>query len=129
MKNIRLLFEQVVRQEAGRNRAGTINLVITDDTRIRKLNKKFRKKDKATDVLSFNIDDPEDKDSVFGEIYISDETAKRQARQYGVTDREEYLRLVGHGLLHLFGYDHMKKNESEKMHAREEYFLKKIERR
>lgn len=123
MKNIRSLFEQVVRREAGRGWQGAVNLVITDDARMRELNNKFRKKDKATDVLSFNIDEPDDRDGIFGEIYISDQTARRQARQYGVTDGEEFLRLVGHGLLHLFGYDHIKKAEAVKMREREEFYL------
>ncbi|MFZ5980423.1 MAG: rRNA maturation RNase YbeY [Candidatus Zixiibacteriota bacterium] len=122
LKNIRFVFDEIVRREADRDWTGTVNLIITDDVCIRKLNRQFRKKDRATDVLSFNIDQPVDRDSIFGEIYISDPTVRRQARQYGVTDRDEYLRLVGHGLLHLFGYDHMKKYEAEEMRAREEFY-------
>jgi rRNA maturation RNase YbeY len=58
-----------------------------------------------------------------GEIYISLEQARRQAREYKVTLKEELLRLATHGTLHLLGYDHKKKNQAKIMKAKEEKYL------
>jgi probable rRNA maturation factor len=103
--------------------------VFTTDRRIRALNKKFRNLDRPTDVLSFGFDDPEDPEDTFGEIYVSVPTAKRQARQYGITLTDELLRLACHGVLHLFGYDHVKTAEAKEMEAREDHFLKRLGRK
>ena len=67
-------------------------------------------------------------DGVFGEIYISAETARRQAAEYETSLGDEYLRLVCHGLLHLFGFDHMKKSDEKEMKAREEQYLSLVGR-
>ena len=120
---IRRLFELVSRSEGRPSRAGTVNLVFTGDARLRKLNARFRGLAKATDVLSFNIDDPADEDGVFGEVYISVQTATRQARQRGSTLAQEYLRLSCHGFLHLFGHDH-RVYEGSAMERREDHFLR-----
>ncbi|HUV31039.1 MAG TPA: rRNA maturation RNase YbeY [Acidobacteriota bacterium] len=124
---IRRLFELVVDGEADPGWQGSVNLILTTDRRIRKLNREFLGKDSATDVLSFNIDDPQSRRSVFGEIYISVDTAARQARQHGASLAREYLRLIGHGLLHLFGYDHEKKRPAARMRQREDYYLSRLE--
>jgi len=125
---IKRLFDEFTTRKARRSVRGTVNLVITDDKNIRRLNRKFRRKDKATDVLSFNLDNPEDDDSVFGEIYISAETARRQATEYETTLSEEYLRLFCHGLLHLFGFDHVKKTDEKIMKAIENQYLESVGR-
>lgn len=77
-------------------------MVLVDDEQIRELNRRFRRKDKATDVLSFTMNE----DGNLGDIAISVETTKRNARRYGVTYRTELKRLVIHGVLHVLGYDH-----------------------
>lgn len=120
------LFEMIVEGEAKKRWDGQVNLVFTDDRRMRKLNHDFRSKDRSTDVLSFNIDDPNDAEAVFGEIYISVPFARRQAESYGGTMSEEILRLFSHGLLHLFGYDHHETSDSIRMEKRHEYYLRKL---
>ncbi len=120
---LRALCAKVCAGEAPSGFKSQINVVITDDAAIRRLNKTHRRKDKATDVLSFNLDNPESRESVFGEIYISAPTAARQASAYGGTLTEEYLRLVCHGILHLFGYDHHNRQDEKVMKAREEKYL------
>lgn len=92
---------------------GKINLVLMSDREIRKLNARFRKKDKATDVLAF----PMGEDGILGDIAISTETAKRNAKRFAVSYKDEMKRLVIHGVLHLLGYDHSK----EMRHAEEVY--------
>jgi rRNA maturation RNase YbeY len=106
-----------------------LNVVITDDKRIRLLNREFRKKDKATDVLSFpQLTKAELAGrkrgfvgSYLGDLVISSETTLKQAQEFGVSKREELLRLVVHGVLHLCGYDHEKvpQAEAQRMRRRE----------
>ena len=100
-----------------------VNIVFVNDKQIASLNKKFRKISKPTDVLSFNLEDKPSRDSIFGEIYISTDTAVRNAEKFGITFRNEMLRLCCHGFLHLLGYDHEKPKERVIMQEREHYFL------
>lgn len=94
------------------------NLIFCDNKKIRELNKHYRKKNKATDVLSFPFDDID----LLGEIYISLEMAKKQAKEFKVSLKEEIVRLFVHGLLHLIGYDHNKKNDKELMQMLENFY-------
>jgi probable rRNA maturation factor len=122
-KKIQALFEMVAAREARPTWSADVNLVITTDQKIRILNRQYRGQDKPTDVLSFNIDAPVKKGGIFGEIYISAMTAKRQADQNSVSLIDEYLRLFCHGLLHLFGYDHKKASDSARMKEIEDSLL------
>ena len=120
------LFDKIMNKETEPNAGSRINLVFTTKKRIQQLNKSYRGKDKATDVLSFNLNDSGGDDSVFGEIYISTAIARVQALKFANTFGQELLRLTCHGLLHLLGYDHLKKNDAVKMQNRERYFLSKL---
>ncbi|MDD3732225.1 MAG: rRNA maturation RNase YbeY [candidate division Zixibacteria bacterium] len=120
---IKRLFEKITSGEAGFTGPGTVNLIITKDKNIRRLNRSFRRQDRATDVLSFNIDAATDDTDIFGEIYISAPTALKQAAFYGVSPAAEYLRLFCHGLLHLAGYDHRTKKDEKEMQSRTEHYL------
>ncbi len=122
------LCEMVIREEADHAPAGRVNLVFTTDRKIRKLNRDFRGSDRTTDVLAFNLDDPQDKDGTAGEIYICVGTATRQAKEYGHPLSTEILRLACHGLLHLLGYDHARAGDEKKMREREDYFLDRLSR-
>ena len=94
-----------------------IELILTDNREMRELNKKYRNIDKATDVLSFPIDDIPH--SPLGSIIISMDKAKEEALRLGHTIENEIALLFIHGLLHLVGYDHesdggeMRKMEKE----------------
>jgi probable rRNA maturation factor len=81
---------------------GTMTVAIVSDARLRALNRKFRKEDKATDVLSFPADEP----GYLGDVVISSGVAARQARAAGHSLATELRVLALHGLLHLLGYDH-----------------------
>jgi probable rRNA maturation factor len=102
----------------GRARSST-TLVFTDDDEIRALNRDFRKHDRATDVLSFHLQelagegDPAGDGVELGDIVISVETARRRAR--GKRLVSELERLAIHGLCHLFGHDHQRKPEATVM--------------
>lgn len=100
-----------------------IGLVLTDDDEIHALNRDFRGKDKPTDVLSFSQLEGEELagGTFLGDVVISIDTAERQARARKLTLEEELLRLMIHGTLHLFGYDHenVPPSEAARMRRRE----------
>ncbi len=77
-------------------------IAFVSDNRIRELNRQFRGMDKATDVLSFPAEEPDN----LGDIAVSVETAAKQAKENGFSFDEEIAQLILHGLLHLSGYDH-----------------------
>jgi probable rRNA maturation factor len=84
---------------------GMVNVLLTSSAEMKSLNRRFRRKDKPTDVLSFPAD-PNVQKQVAGEIAISAEIATRNARELGHSPADEVKILVLHGVLHLRGYDH-----------------------
>ncbi len=93
---------------------------------IQKLNREFRGKNKATDVLSFESDDP----SSLGELAISPEVITKQAREHGLLVREELGYMVLHGFLHLLGYDHETgKRDAKKMFELQDGLFEKLVKR
>ncbi|HOP07835.1 MAG TPA: rRNA maturation RNase YbeY [candidate division Zixibacteria bacterium] len=121
------LFEIVMRGERRLKLKGQVNLVFVGDQRIRELNRLYRGKDKPTDVLSFNLDEPVETEAVFGELYISIPTAQRQASENDLSLTRELTRLTCHGLLHLLGYDHERSVADERlMFERQELYLQKV---
>jgi probable rRNA maturation factor len=99
-----------------------LSLAFVGDAEIRRLNRKFRKKDKATDVLSFPLsEEAADGKFYLGDIVISVPTAKRQAAEIGHPLERELEYLTIHGFLHLLGYDHDDGPEAEEAKVREMY--------
>jgi probable rRNA maturation factor len=96
---------------------GDVTVVLTTDRAIRALNRKYRGHDRPTDVLSFDIGQGLDSGDPFGDVVISVETARRQAREYDAPLQTELVRLLVHGTLHLCGYDHQERREAAKMHG------------
>ena len=96
----------VAPRTAARTRSVTVTVVITTDRRIRRLNRRWRGTDKATDVLSFPAGEDPGPARHLGDLVISRETAARQARNEGHSLGTELRVLALHGLLHLLGYDH-----------------------
>jgi probable rRNA maturation factor len=84
---------------------GVVNVVVTSSYELRALNHRFRGKDQPTDVLSF-VPDPDFVSGLAGDIAISAEIAKQNARRLGHSTAQEIKILVLHGVLHLAGYDH-----------------------
>lgn len=86
---------------------GEIGVLICGDEAIRSLNRTFRGKDVATDVLAFPAGDrPPDGPTYLGDIAISLDMARRQAAAAGVNELTELALLLVHGILHLLGHDH-----------------------
>lgn len=109
-----------------------ISVFITDDTEMKKLNKEYLNRDYTTDVLSFEIKEKlEDNSLYLGDIVVNKDQAKRQCREYGNDLEEEISELVGHGVLHLLGIHHdgdgkpLKKESKESLEKIEKKLVKK----
>lgn len=104
------------------------NVIIVDNNKIHQINKEYRNIDRETDVISFALEDNEDDSEsneirVLGDIYISIDKAKAQAKEYGHSLKRELCFLTTHGFLHLLGYDHMKKEDEKIMFPLQEKIL------
>ncbi len=102
-------------------------ILLTTNKIIKKLNNKFRKKNKTTDVLSFPFNEKIKKNSFLGDIAISYEIVKK--RSYNSSFVKELDKLWIHGLLHLLGYNHKKLRDYSKMQNKEKKILKNFENR
>jgi probable rRNA maturation factor len=124
-KRWREFAEQALQAIGAEEREATV--VFVSDPAIRKLNRQFRGKDHATDVLSFPSQ-PEsfeaDAETKLGEIVISLDRAQAQAKENGLTLVNEIEQLILHGLLHLSGYDH--ETDSGEMNQLELKLRKKL---
>ena len=119
-----------------------INLVITDNEEIKRVNEEFRDIHAPTDVLSFpmipfavpadydvieedinSYVDPDSEEIVLGDIMISAEKVIEQAREYGHSQKREFAFLVAHSMLHLLGYDHMTPEEAAVMEEKQRNIL------
>ena len=103
------------------------NVIIIDNEEIHKINREYRNIDRPTDVISFALEDDDtfiktDK-RILGDIYISIDKAREQANEYGHILLRELCFLTIHGILHLLGYDHMKKEDEEIMFGLQERIL------
>lgn len=105
-----------------------LSLVLSDDARIRALNKSWRGKDKPTNVLSFPGDDGEEPPfgPLLGDIVIALETVEREARELAKPFNEHFTHLIVHGTLHLFGYDHQIDEEAEEMEDAERRIMARL---
>jgi probable rRNA maturation factor len=121
-----------------------VSILFCDDSFIRGLNKDYRGKDKATDVLSFGMVESADEESsgewsvgdriespILGDVVISLETAARQHEQFGTTYEEELVRLLVHGIHHLMGFEHegVTKGIALKMKRSENSVFEKVRNR
>ena len=120
-------------------------LILTDDPSIRRLNREYRQIDRATDVLSFPMQEPDafldyalleekqedhfDPDTgelLLGDIIISLDRVTKQAEAYGHSVKREYAFLIAHSMLHLFGYDHEDPDEAKKMEEKQRIILERL---
>ena len=139
------VFEQVaeaVLDQEGCPYETEISLLVTNNFEIREFNKDNRGINQETDVLSFpNIDyvtpscfdgledaeadffDPDSGELILGDIIISAEKVKEQAKEYGHSEKREFAFLIAHSMFHLCGYDHMEKEEEAIMIEKQESVL------
>ncbi|MCI9682581.1 MAG: rRNA maturation RNase YbeY [Lachnospiraceae bacterium] len=122
-----------------------VSLLLTNNKNIRQLNQEYRGIDRATDVLSFPMltyDSPSDfscaeteahgcfhpdtGELLLGDIIISMEKVREQAKKYGHSEEREYAFLIAHSMLHLCGYDHMEPEEAKEMEDRQSAILRSL---
>lgn len=122
-----------------------INVLLTDNEGILQFNMQYRKIDRPTDVLSFpNLSyehpaefeqaaqseadcfNPETGELVLGDIIISVDKVKEQAKNYGHSERREFAFLIAHSMFHLCGYDHMEETEAKQMEEKQNAVLEKL---
>ena len=104
-----------------------INLRLLNDKEMKKLNMQFRQKDKTTNVLSFPNDDISVKQTKnIGDIAISIEYVKAEAKKEGKTFDDHIIHMLAHGVYHILGYDHENNENAVIMESKEIQTLKKI---
>jgi probable rRNA maturation factor len=122
-----------------------ISLLLTDNDKIRQINREYRSIDRATDVLSFPMvtyDSPSDfahaetdaascfhpetGELLLGDIIISMEKVREQAKKYGHSEEREYAFLITHSVLHLLGYDHIEAEQAREMEDRQNAILRSL---
>ena len=116
------------------NETGDFSVTFVSDDEIRNLNREFRNIDSPTDILTFRLADgeddfpsPEGEEVELGDIFISLESMRRNASEFGVDENDELRRLLLHGLMHLRGWDHRTNDfTSEPMLIEQERILKEI---
>lgn len=121
-----------------------VNVTLTDNAAIQEMNREFRNIDSPTDVLSFPMVDyeapsdftlcelsdeyfePDSGELLLGDIVLSLDKIKEQAVAYGHSEKREIAFLTAHSMLHLFGYDHMTKEGSQKMEEKQEQICQAV---
>lgn len=119
-----------------------VNVLITDNQGIQRVNEQFRGKNVPTDVLSFpaipfqkesdfsivekaqsDYFEPETGELILGDIMLSAEKVKEQAQKFGHSEKREFGFLIAHSMLHLCGYDHMEAEEAKRMEQKQKEIL------
>ncbi len=114
-----------------------MTITFTTPEEIKKINKKYRKIDRATDVLSFPMFEKAELDEkiknkdflyedVLGDVIISIDKVKEQAEEYGHSFERELSYMLVHGFYHLMGYDHIKEEDKKIMRPKEEKILNEL---
>ena len=115
-------------RHTGAKGAISVGVVFVGSRMMRKINKEYNNKDKATDVLSFGRANqfivPEKVGDYLGEIIVCPQIVKDQAKQFKIDFMQEFAHVIIHGTLHLLGYEHEhSKADAKKMHAKEEEIM------
>lgn len=111
---LRLVAESEIR------RLGQISIIFCSDNYILDINQKFLQHDYFTDIITFDYCEG---DRLSGDIFISVDTVRENAVEYGTDFKDELNRVIVHGLLHLIGYDDHSKKEIAEMRSKEDYYL------
>lgn len=101
---------------------GDINYIFCTDEYLLDLNKKFLNHDYFTDIISFQSD----KDPIAGDIYISIERVKENAKNLKLKFQDEIFRVISHGLLHFMGYKDKTAKEQTTMRSKEDELIQKL---
>ena len=117
-RELKKYIEKVIREE--RKVPGDLNFILTNDDKIKRINREFMGRNYTTDVIAFNYNEGK---TINGELYVSLETVFKNSKIYGVSFRKEVIRVIIHGVLHLCGYNDKELSESIAMKEKEEEYL------
>ena len=110
-----------------KKRDSVVNLKIVGNAEMQQLNKEFRNKDRATNVLSFTNDDlSKDVTKNIGDIAISYDFVKQEAKDHGKSFSDHVIHMLVHGIYHILGYDHEDDISAEVLESKEIYILDKL---
>ena len=115
---VALLVRQILEEEGKKSRS--VNIVFVDDDYLSGVNRRFLNHDYRTDVICFDLSEDT---NIEGEIYISVDRARVQAKRYKVSPEQEMLRLMVHGVLHLSGWDDVSRSQKLRMRKREDAII------
>jgi probable rRNA maturation factor len=118
-KRIKFFIQEIFKCE--KIRLVRLQYIFCSDAFLLKINKKFLNHSFYTDILTFNLNGRNQ--DINGEIYISIDRVKENAALFKTTFKEELLRVLIHGALHLCGYNDVTRIEIKKMRRKEEYYL------
>lgn len=112
---------------AGRLARGReLSVLVVGPARSRSLNRRYRGKDHATNVLSFAPEGDSSRALLLGDLVICPQVLAREARAQGKAERAHWMHLVIHGVLHLAGYDHQRPSDARRMERRETQLLRTL---
>lgn len=127
LSELEVYIKNILEKEMKEEKEVYVSLLLTDNTNIRNINREYRNKDSATDVISFAyLEVEEEFESPYislGDIVISLEKVEEQAKEYGHSFKREFFYVLTHGLLHLLGYDHIEEVDKIEMRKKEEEIL------
>ncbi len=104
-----------------------LSIVLCSDEHLLGINRQYLQHDYYTDIITFDETDYEEL-IISGDIMISIDTVKANAKEYGVSTWNELMRIIIHGVLHLCGYKDKEEEEEKVMHQREDFYLEQAEK-
>ncbi|MFD1630103.1 rRNA maturation RNase YbeY [Pseudopedobacter beijingensis] len=107
--------------EAEKHQLGELNFILCTDEYLLKINQEYLDHDTYTDIITF--DNSEEEGWIYGDIFISIERIKENAKSFGVKTADELHRVIIHGTLHLLGYPDKSKSEKQLMTQKEDFYL------
>ena len=136
-KTIEKVITECYKQENIENTKLIVTITLTTPENIQEINKEYRNIDRTTDVLSFPMFEKQELEEkikkqefqytdILGDIIISIEKVKEQAKEYGHSFERELSYMIVHGFYHLMGYDHIKEEDKKMMRPKEEEVLSKL---
>ena len=136
-KIVKKVFDKCFQEEKIADSKLFITVTFTNPENIQKINREYRNINKATDVLSFPMFEKKELENkiqekdflhedILGDIVISIEKVKEQAKEYGHSFERELSYMLVHGFYHLMGYDHIQEEDKKEMREKEEKILKQL---
>jgi len=120
-ENINVVVEYLIIEEGSKE--GNLNIIFCSDNYLLKMNKEYLGHNYFTDVITF---DYSEENLISGDVFISVDTVKENAKNYEVSFENELFRVIIHGVLHLIGYNDKTDKEQEEMTIKENYYLDKL---